>query len=99
MVAREADVEPVTTMDAPSFSRGSAFWTVKTVPRTLLLKCLVELVWRELLEDGEGAAAGTGEEDVESLCGSLDRRVKQVEIVQVRRIAANGGHIRAQFGC
>jgi len=30
-------VEPVTTMDAPSFNSGSAFWTVKTVPRTLLL--------------------------------------------------------------
>jgi hypothetical protein len=37
-------------------------------------ECLVELVGRELLEGGESAAAGIGDDDVESLCGRLDRR-------------------------
>ena len=92
-------MEPVTTMDAPSFSSGTRFLYSKDRAANVAAECLVELVWRELLEGGEGAAAGIGDDDVESLCGRLDRRLKQVEVVQVRHIAANGGHIRAQFGC
>ena len=80
-------------IDPPSRNSGSAFWTVKSSPLTLMSKILVEVLLGDRPERGELAAAGVGEQDVDPPVLLLDRRVEPVEVGQVRDVALHADDV------
>ena len=77
-------MEPLRTIDPPSFSSGSAFCTVKSVPFTLVSKVAGEVLLGDGAEREQVAAAGIGEEDVDLRVLLPDGVVEPVDVGEVR---------------
>ena len=84
--------------DAPSFSSGSAFCTVNSMPLALLPNVCVEVLLGDLLQGGELAAAGVGEEHVDAPVVAGHGRVEPVQVGQVGDVALHAGRAVADLG-
>ena len=82
-------------IDPPSTISGSAFWTVKRVPRTfrsnVLSKC--SSVTSPIVADSH--VAGVGEQHVDTALFALHDVVEPVEIGEVPGVALNAGDVPA----
>src|SRR5262245_14332963 len=80
-------------MEAPSRSNGSAFWTVKSMPFTLVLNIVSKNSSVDRAERRIFRNPGVCEYDIQPALLIFDLRDQAIEIRQVRHIALNGGHV------
>ena len=91
--------DPVMKIDPPSLNSGNAFWTVKSVPRTLRSKVLSKC-WSVILPSGTGSPCRRSRTRCRSCPFLLYRLEKSVEVVEVGRVTSYAGHVPAnQLDC
>jgi hypothetical protein len=80
-------------MELLSLKSGSAFCTVKSVPRTLRVEGLVEVFFGDWFQCGELALAGAGKKDIDLALFVLNGFVQAVEIREVGGVNLDAGDV------